>query len=525
MKLRDQILAIGLAGAAVAALVGAVGLFSTGRLAAAFDGAVSMGLAVQNSQRAAMMHGALRGDVQRAMLGAIGRDKAQVADAQQALDEHARSLDAALRELEALPLSGQARASVEATLPVALRYAQSAQQLVKLTGSDPVAAATAVAGFQKLYGELEKQMAVQVEAIGRDAQAFGERSRAVVTQARIAVGVALVLATVLLAAAALALARRLARPMGQAVQVARRLAQGDLSVSVRPEGNDETVQLLRALAEMQRNLDGIVRAVKGNAGQVAQASAEIADRNMDLSARTEVQASSLEETAASMEQVSSNVRLNAESATQANQLALSASQSAQQGGEVVRQVVETMAAIHAGARRMAEVVTIVEGLAAQTSILALNAAVEAARAGDSGRGFAVVASEVRSLALRSTQAAREIDALIGTSVEHAEQGSSLAGQAGAVMAEMVAGIRRVAQIMGEISQASSEQSASVMEVGQAISEMDRVTQQNAALVEDMARAAGTLKSQADELVRAVDVFKVEKAAGKPSPCLPDGSLN
>jgi methyl-accepting chemotaxis protein len=203
------------------------------------------------------------------------------------------------------------------------------------------------------------------------------------------------------------------------------------------------------------------------------------------------------------------VRLNAESATQANQLVLSASRSAQQGGEVVRLVVETMASIHASARRIAEVVTIVEGLAAQTSILALNAAVEAARAGDAGRGFAVVANEVRSLALRSTQAAREIDALIGTSVEHAEQGSTLAGQAGAAMGEMVAGIRRVAQIMGEISQASSEQSSSVMEVGQAISEMDRVTQQNAALVEDMARAAGTLKSHADELVRAVDVFKVD----------------
>ena len=509
MKLRDQILFIGLAGAAVAALVGAVGLFSTGRLAAAFDGAVGMGLALQNSQRAAMMHGAVRGDVQRAMLGAIGRDKAQIADAQQALDEHARSLDAALQALEGLDLSAEARASVAATLPVARSYAQAAQQLLKLTASDSVAAATAVAGFQKLHGELEKQMAAQVEAIGRDAQAFSERSRSVVVQARIAVGLALVLATVLLAGAALALARRLARPMGQAVQVARRLAQGDLSVRVQPEGNEETVQLLRALAEMQRNLDGIVRAVKGNAGQVAQASAEIANRNLELSARTEVQASSLEETAASMEQVSSNVRLNAESATQANQLALSASQSAQQGGEVVRKVVETMASIHAGARRIGEIVTIVEGLAAQTSILALNAAVEAARAGDSGRGFAVVANEVRSLALRSTQAAREIDALIGTSVEHAEQGSTLAGQAGVAMSEMVAGIRRVAQIMGEISHASSEQSSSVMEVGKAISEMDRVTQQNAALVEDMARAAGTLKSQADDLVRAVDVFRVQ----------------
>ena len=510
MKLRDQILAIGLAGAAVAALVGAVGLYGASRLAAAFDGAVSMGLAVQNSQRAAMMQGAVRGDVQRAMLGAIGRDKAQTADAQQALDEHARSLDAALQALESLPLSGEARASVAATLPVARAYTQAAAQLLKLsTGDSPAAAATAVAGFQKLYADLEARMAAQVEAIGRDAQAFGEGSRAVVTQARVAVAIALVLATVVLALAALGLARRLARPMGQAVQVARRLAQGDLTVAVRPEGNDETVQLLQALGEMQRHLDGIVRTVKGHAGEVAQASAEIADRNLDLSARTEVQASSLEQTAASMEQVSANVRLNADSATQANRLVLSASESARQGGEVVRQVVESMSAIHAGARRIAEVVTIVEGLAAQTSILALNAAVEAARAGDSGRGFAVVAGEVRSLALRSTQAAREIDALIGASVEHAEQGSALAGRAGAAMTDVVAGIGRVTEIVGAISQASAAQSASVMEVGQAISEMDRVTQQNAALVEDMARAAGALKSQSGALARAVDLFRVD----------------
>ncbi len=511
MKLRNQILSIGLAGAASAALVGAVGLYSAGRLADAFDGATRMGLAVQNSQRAAMMHGAVRGDVQRAMLGAIGRDKAQIAEAQKALDEHTRSLDMALQTLEGLALSSESRASVAATMPMVQAYAQAAAQLLKLTAGDsPAAAATAVAGFQKLYGELEAQMAVQVEAIGRDAQAFGERSRTVVVQARIAVGLALVLATVVLAASALALARHLARPMAHAVVVAHRLAQGDLSaVAGTSGGSDETAQLLRAMTELQRNLDRIVRTVKNNAGLVANASAEIANRNLELSARTETQASALQETAASMEQVSSHVRLNAESASLANGLVLAASESARQGGEVVLQVVETMASINAGARRIAEVVTIVEGLASQTSILALNAAVEAARAGDSGRGFAVVAAEVRHLALRSTQAAKEIDSLIGASVEQAAQGAALASQAGAAMSDIVAGIQRVTQIMGEIRQASSDQSVSVMEVGQAISEMDRVTQQNVALVEDMARAAGTLKMQADDLVQAVNVLRVD----------------
>ncbi|WP_280151212.1 methyl-accepting chemotaxis protein [Piscinibacter sp. XHJ-5] len=509
MKLRDQILAMGLAGACIAGLAGAVGLFSVGRLADAFDGARAMGLAVQNSQRAAMMHGAVRGDVQRAMLGAIGRDKAQIADAQAALDQHIKSLHTALHTLEGLSLSTEANAAVGKTLPIVRAYAESAVKLLELsTGDSPAAAAVAVPAFQKLYGEVETQMAQQVQAIERDEQAFRERSAAVVMQARVFVISALVVATAALLIASIALARHLARPMSHAVQVARTLAQGDLSVAVRPAGNDETVQLLDAMAHMQHNLSSIVRSVKGSADLVAAASADIAQGNQDLSARTERQASSLQETAASMEELSATVRRNADSAAQANGLAVDASSMAAKGGEVVGKVVETMQAIQQSSSRIAEVVDMVEALAAQTNILALNAAVEAARSGDSGRGFAVVASEVRSLAGRSAQAAKEIAALIQTCTERVESGSALVHHARDTMNDVAVRIGRVTAIMGEISVASSEQSAGVSQVEKAVTDMDETTQRNAALVQQMASAAGNLKQRADESVQAVALFKL-----------------
>jgi methyl-accepting chemotaxis protein len=509
MKLRNQILAIGLAGACVAALVGAVGLFSVGRLAGAFDGTVRMGLAVQNSQRAAMMHGAVRGDVQRAMLGAIGRDKAQIADAQAALDAHVTSLDSALRTLEELPLSSDTKAIVGSTLPVVRAYAESATGLLKLSSGDsPAAAAVAVPAFQKLYNDVESRMAQQVEAIGRDEKDFSQHSQAVVAQARVVVIGTIVAATALLVLAALALAKHLSGPMAHAVEVAGTLAQGDLSVPVRPTGNHETMQLLRAVAEMQSNLGAIVKGVKGNADKVAAASAEIALGNEDLSARTERQASSLQETAASMEELSTTVKRNAESAEQANQLALDASAVAARGGDLVAQVVQTMQAIQESSNQISDIVSMVDGLAAQTNILALNAAVEAARAGESGRGFAVVATEVRSLAGRSAEAAKAIAALVSESVERVQLGSTLVNQARDAMADVATRVKRVTGIMGEISTASSEQSAGVSQVEKAVTDMDESTQRNAALVEQMAAATGSLKTQADELVRAVEIFKL-----------------
>ncbi len=250
--------------------------------------------------------------------------------------------------------------------------------------------------------------------------------------------------------------------------------------------------------------------MRNSSDSIATGSAQIASGNADLSQRTEEQASALEETAASMEQLGSTVKANADSAREANQLAISASTVAIQGGEVVGQVVETMKGINDSSKRIADIISVIDGIAFQTNILALNAAVEAARAGEQGRGFAVVASEVRSLAQRSAEAAKEIKVLITASVERVEQGTTLVGQAGTTMVEVVSSIKRVTDIMGEISAASTEQSAGVSQVGEAVSQMDQVTQQNAALVEESAAAAESLKSQAQQLVQAVAVFKINQ---------------
>ena len=302
--------------------------------------------------------------------------------------------------------------------------------------------------------------------------------------------------------------RSITVPMRQAVQSAEAISSGNLATDIQVRGKDEAARLLQALSVMQGNLVRIVDNVRQGAEGVATASAQIAQGNLDLSQRTEEQASALEETAASMEELSSTVKQNADNARQANQLALSASTVAIKGGEVVGQVVTTMKGINDSSKKITDIISVIDGIAFQTNILALNAAVEAARAGEQGRGFAVVASEVRSLAGRSADAAKEIKTLISASVERVEQGTALVDQAGATMTEVVSSIRRVTDIMGEISAASTEQSAGVAQVGEAITQMDRVTQQNAALVEESAAAAESLKTQAQQLVQTVAVFKL-----------------
>jgi methyl-accepting chemotaxis protein len=297
-------------------------------------------------------------------------------------------------------------------------------------------------------------------------------------------------------------------PLEEALGLAGRIAQGDLTWQIVTRSNDEVGQLMAALADMQGSLSRMVTHVRQNSERLAAASSEIAQGSQDLSNRTESQASALEQTAASMKELSSTVKQNADNARQANQLAMSASTVAIQGGEVVAQVVDTMKGINEASRKISNIISVIDGIAFQTNILALNAAVEAARAGELGRGFAVVASEVRSLAGRSASAAKEIKTLIDDTVSRVEQGTTLVEQAGTTMTEVVSSIRRVTDIMGEISAASNEQSIGVSQVGEAVTQMDQVTQQNAALVEQMVAAAGSLSSQAQELVQTVAVFNL-----------------
>ena len=298
------------------------------------------------------------------------------------------------------------------------------------------------------------------------------------------------------------------QPLHHAVKVARGVASGDLTEPIHIEGDSEVAQLLMALKDMQQHLSGVVGRVRQNAEGVALASSEIASGNADLSSRTEHQASALQQTAASMEELGTTVRGNADNAQVANQLSIEAQAVAQRGGQAMQDVVDTMKSISDSSRRIADIIGVIDGIAFQTNILALNAAVEAARAGEQGRGFAVVAGEVRSLAQRSSEAAKEIRTLITQSTERVDTGTQQVDSAGATIQDVVRSISRVADIVGEISSASREQSAGVAQVGEAVSSMDQATQQNAALVQQSASAAENLRHQADELVAAMAVFKL-----------------
>jgi methyl-accepting chemotaxis protein len=305
------------------------------------------------------------------------------------------------------------------------------------------------------------------------------------------------------------ISRSITVPLQSAVDIASTVANGDLTTQFSNEQQkDEIGDLMTALKGMNDSLRNVVSQVQVGTNTIATASDEIAAGNMDLSQRTEEQASSLEETASSMEELTSTVRQNAENAKQANQLAQAASDVAERGGAIVGQVVDTMGNIDASARKIVDIIGVIDGIAFQTNILALNAAVEAARAGEQGRGFAVVASEVRNLAQRSAGAAKEIKELIGNSVEQVDIGAKLVQQAGSTMTDVVASVRRVTDIMGEITSASSEQSIGIDQVNTAITQMDEVTQQNAALVEQAAAAAASMQEQAARLAEVASSFKL-----------------
>jgi methyl-accepting chemotaxis protein len=348
---------------------------------------------------------------------------------------------------------------------------------------------------------------IESDLSARGTAAF-EKVDAIVSTLFTALIIAFVLSLVLGSALAISLTRSIVFPLYDAKHFAERIASGDLSDAPRVEGTDEAAAVMHALVSMQSSLADIVGQVREAAESIQTASSEVASGNMDLSQRTEQTASNLQQTSSQMTELTGRVSQSADSAMTAKQLAGTAAETAGRGGSVVARVVTTMGDINSASKKIADIIGTIDGIAFQTNILALNAAVEAARAGEQGRGFAVVAGEVRLLAGRSAEAAREIKALIGASVEKVEAGTLLVNDAGATMSDIVGSVQKVSDIISEISHSAVEQSQGISQVNGTVTELDQMTQQNAALVEESAAAAQSLKEQAVRLSGLVSGFKL-----------------
>jgi methyl-accepting chemotaxis protein len=398
-------------------------------------------------------------------------------------------------------LVGQAKAQIG-------KYSKKADGAIDLGSGDVNTGVAMMMTADDQYAEVVKALGAIGERVGAASSEMETLSTRSAQTSQVLLLAALALATVASLALAIASARGTVQRLRVATRVAEKLADGDLEAHFDTDSADEIGVLARALDRMRQSFSKMIGEIRTTSESVSVSSSQIAQGNADLSNRTGQQASSLEQTAASMEQLSSTVKNNASTARQANQLAASASEVATRGGQAVGQVVSTMGEIQASSRKIAEIIGVIDGIAFQTNILALNAAVEAARAGEQGRGFAVVAGEVRNLAQRSAQAAREIKQLISDSVQKVDSGSRQATAAGQTMQDIVAQVKRVADLIGEITSATLEQDSGIGQVNQAVTQLDQVTQQNAALVEQSAAAAESLKRQAERLAQAVAIFKM-----------------
>ncbi|MFJ1298476.1 methyl-accepting chemotaxis protein [Pseudomonadota bacterium AL_CKDN230030165-1A_HGKHYDSX7] len=430
--------------------------------------------------------------------------------AQRALPYNTRA-DAYIARLKATPDTSTEGAPLYADM-------MNAYQTYRQEAYDPMIAAALAGDLQKttalndqkvtpLGTVFTKALLAYVDYTSRIGEEISNKAAADVTRSVIIMQFGGLVVVALIVSLFILFNRRVFTPLREVTRIFERIASGDLTGRIAATSRNEIGVLVDALKRMQDSLVRTVTGIRTGAETISLGSNEIAAGNADLSSRTEEQAASLEETAASMEEMASTVKQNADNARQANQLAASASEVAQRGGAAVAEVVETMSAISGSSKKISEIVSVIDGIAFQTNILALNAAVEAARAGEQGKGFAVVAGEVRSLAQRSSTAAKEIKDLIEDSASKVNVGASQVERAGTTMQEIVTSVKRVTDIMGEITTASDEQARGVDQVNTAISQMDEVTQQNAALVEESAAAAGAMQDQVTELVRAVAAFK------------------
>ena len=456
-------------------------------------------------------------DAYRAMVIIGSLDEAKLKAQRDKLQREAAEVQGVLGKLGDDPSTdAESRTALKAAAQQVEAWRKQLDTAIDLGSTDPNTGAAAMRRADATFASLDTGLEKAAQQMAAQADAATQASRDTARQRHWLLAVLALLAAAGAIAASWLMQRRMVHDLERASQVAREVAGGNLQVQVQTDRRDELGDLLRALGDMAAQLGQSIVAVHHAADSIRTSSTEIASGNADLSRRTEHAASNLQQTAASVEQLTGNVRSSADAAAQANQLATSAADVAQRGGSVVSQVVATMDDIHASSRKIADIIGTIDGIAFQTNILALNAAVEAARAGEQGRGFAVVAGEVRSLAQRSADAAKEIKALIGTSVDKVEAGSRLVKDAGQTMDEIVASVQRVSDIIGEITAAAAEQSSGIGQVNSAVGQLDQMTQQNAALVEQSAAAAESLKQQAERLAEVVATFRL---AAAPAPAV------
>jgi methyl-accepting chemotaxis protein len=447
----------------------------------------------------------------RAAAGILSSDAAVGQTFKPQIDATTATISEIQKELESLADSEAEKAAMARIADTRKSYIAARNEASKLK-TEGQAEASAAALQSKMLPAIATYLEAQAEFVKLQQQRSDSlRQQAGAERMRTVWIVALVMGLIVVAlgVATAYLVRAIAGPLRALVDEAERIGRGDLGARALASRADEIGDVQRALSGMREALARALSEVRHSADSIQTASAEIASGNTDLSARTEQTASNLQQTASSMSQLTGAVRQSAEAASTANQLASSAAQVAQRGGAVVGQVVSTMDEINASSKKIADIIGTIDGIAFQTNILALNAAVEAARAGEQGRGFAVVAGEVRSLAQRSAEAAREIKALIGNSVEKVEGGTRLVQDAGSTMTEIVASVKRVADIIAEIGASAAEQSQGIGTVNGAVTELDQMTQQNAALVEQSAAAAESLKDQAQRLSQVVGAFRLD----------------
>ncbi len=451
-------------------------------------------------------------DVSRSMLGVlVMTDADQVKGELEAMAKTVVRNEQHLQQLKSLVRDEAGKKLIQAIVEIRTRSLKQQHAFVELIQADAKEDAltkylfSIQASQKKYFLALDELVALQQKEMSE----AGALSAALAARTRwLILALALVATAISIGVAVLA-TRSITLPLNRAVEVAQRVARGDLTSTIQTRSKDETGQLMQALAEMNTSLQGLVGQVREGTVNIESASAEIATGNLDLSQRTEEQAACLQQTAASMHALTGMVRDNADHAHRASGLAQTASSVAAEGGEVVSRVVSTMGDIGASSRKIVDIIGVIDGIAFQTNILALNAAVEAARAGEQGRGFAVVAGEVRTLAQRSASAAKEIKTLIGESVEKVAHGGQLVEEAGQTMHKVVASVQQVSDIISEITHASQAQREGIENVSDTIQQMDAVTQQNAALVEQAAAAAESMRNQAQALAQTVSVFKLE----------------